>query len=346
MWSRRSRSPWFLTDTRRRRALLASDAGDEIDQRREVDLGALTARLGDLPSTLRPEGRACRAEALQLLAAATAAGMTALTWQDSRYPPRLSVIDDPPAVIWVRGRVEMLSRLFGGDCRIAGCVPPRPDGGRAVGIRSGLPWRHCGQWHGPRRRRRHAPRRTYRPGPDGGRAGLWSGRRVPSRARGADERHRSARGVMSEWGPGVPPLAYHFPLRNRLISGLAAAVVVVEATARSGSLITARYAADQGREVMAVSGNVLSGRNRGAHALIRDGAKIVETADDILKEEIVELDERVELGERVEPAEPVERARGGRKTTRSYGTWIPGRSTMSTRFPSGVGSTAARSWRS
>ena len=89
--------------------------------------------------------------------------------------------------------------------------------------------------------------------------------------------------VMSEWGPGVPPLAYHFPLRNRLISGLAAAVVVVEATARSGSLITARYAADQGREVMAVSGNVLSGRNRGAHALIRDGAKIVETADDILR---------------------------------------------------------------
>ena len=151
--------------------------------------------------------------------------------------------------------------------------------------------------------------------------------------------------VMSEGGPGVPPLAYHFPLRNRLISGLAAAVVV-EATARSGSLITARYAADQGREVMAVSGNVLSGRNRGAHALIRDGAKIIETADDILKEEIVELDERVELGERVEPAGPVVRARGGRKTTRSYGTWIPGRSTMSTRFPSGVGSTAARSWRS
>ena len=90
--------------------------------------------------------------------------------------------------------------------------------------------------------------------------------------------------VVSEYPPGTPPLAFHFPMRNRLISGLSRAVVVIEASDKSGSLITAACAAEQGREVMAVPGNVLSGRNRGGHALIRDGAKIVECADDIVAE--------------------------------------------------------------
>src|SRR5262249_31672221 len=88
----------------------------------------------------------------------------------------------------------------------------------------------------------------------------------------------------SEYPPGMPPLPHHFPQRNRLISGLSRAVVVIEASEKSGSLITAMCALEQGREVMAVPGNVLSGRNRGAHALIRDGAKIVECADDIVGE--------------------------------------------------------------
>ncbi len=90
--------------------------------------------------------------------------------------------------------------------------------------------------------------------------------------------------VVSELVPAAPPLAFHFPQRNRIISGLSLAVVVVEANAKSGSLITARCAADQGREVMAVPGNVLTGRCRGSHGLIRDGAKVVETVDDILEE--------------------------------------------------------------
>jgi DNA processing protein len=90
--------------------------------------------------------------------------------------------------------------------------------------------------------------------------------------------------VMSELPPGTPPLPHHFPLRNRLISGLSLGVVVIEASEKSGSLITAACALEQGREVMAVPGSVLSGRNRGGHALLRDGAKIVESADDIVGE--------------------------------------------------------------
>jgi DNA processing protein len=90
--------------------------------------------------------------------------------------------------------------------------------------------------------------------------------------------------LLSELAAGAPPLPEHFPLRNRVISGISLAVVVVEANEKSGSLITAACALRQGRDVMAVPGSVLSGRNRGSHSLLKDGAKVVETADDILEE--------------------------------------------------------------
>jgi DNA processing protein len=90
--------------------------------------------------------------------------------------------------------------------------------------------------------------------------------------------------VMSEFSFGTPPLPGNFPRRNRIISGLSRAVVVVEAAARSGSLITARLALEQGRDVYAVPGQAGAATAQGTNQLIRDGAKLVETADDILEE--------------------------------------------------------------
>jgi DNA processing protein len=227
---------------------------------------------------------AARQTATALLTAAIPAGVVAISCEDERYPPLLRAIADPPPVLWVRGMVAALSRpavaIVGSRAatpyavevaaRLAGELADRGlvvVSGLARGV-DGAAHRGCLAAGGT----------TV--------AVLGCG---PDVVYPAEHRELTASicqdgTLVSDLGPGAPPLPEHFPLRNRLISGISLAVVVVEASERSGSLITARYALEQGRDVMAVPGSVLSGRNRGSHALLKDGAKVVETADDILEE--------------------------------------------------------------
>jgi DNA processing protein len=113
--------------------------------------------------------------------------------------------------------------------------------------------------------------------------------------------------VLSELPLGSAPHSYHFPRRNRIISGLSLGVVVTEAAVESGSLITARLAGEQGREVFAVPGFVKAENSRGPHSLLKDGARLVESAQDILDELLPQLDAafRERLGARAEIERPM-----------------------------------------
>jgi len=106
----------------------------------------------------------------------------------------------------------------------------------------------------------------------------------PARHRELAHRIAAAGAIVTEYPPGTPPRRQHFPERNRIISGLSVGTLVVEAARRSGSLITARLAAEQGREVFAIPGSIHNPLARGCHRLIRDGAKLIETAEDIMAE--------------------------------------------------------------
>ena len=114
--------------------------------------------------------------------------------------------------------------------------------------------------------------------------GTGPDRVYPARNRDLARRIADAGGIVSEFLPGTPPRKENFPRRNRLISGLARGVLVVEATLSSGSLITARWAGEQGREVFAIPGSIHSPFAKGCHKLIREGAKLVEAAQDVLDE--------------------------------------------------------------
>jgi len=210
-------------------------------------------------------------------------GVDVLTWDDPRYPEHLRTIYDPPPVLYVRGELRPeddwavalvgtrrasaygreAARMLAGDLARAG-----------VTIVSGLARGIDGQAH---------------------RAALEvGGRTIAVLGSGVDiiypwENCKLAEEIVghgalvSEYGLGIPPEASNFPPRNRIISGLSRGVVVVEAGERSGALITADFAADQGRDVFAVPGSIFQRGSQGTNRLIRDGAQPVLCANDVLE---------------------------------------------------------------
>ena len=246
---------------------------------------------------------AVRARAAAALARAASGGIVPIAWSDAAYPPALLAIVDPPPVLWMRGAAGALERpavaivgsRAGSPYALAVAEQLAADlAARGIAVVSGLARgvdsaAHRGALRGWERASHGSGSAQASPyGNAGGStiAVLGSGVDViyPAEHVPLAREIEVSGAVVSEFVPGTPPNPAFFPRRNRVISGLSRAVVVIEAGEKSGSLITARCALEQGRDVLAVPGNVLSGRNRGAHALLRDGAKIVETADDILEE--------------------------------------------------------------
>ena len=209
-------------------------------------------------------------------------GIGVLSWPEERFPSVLRELTDAPPALWYRGVLDVLStravaivgsraasrgalelaEFLGGELAASGVTVVS---GLARGVDSAA---HLG---------------ALRTGRTLAVLGSGVDRVYPREHDGLAHRIVERGLVLSEYPPGVLPLPFHFPMRNRLISGLSRGVIVVEASEQSGSLITAACALEQGREVMAVPGAVLGGRNRGAHALIRDGAAIVESAHDVLE---------------------------------------------------------------
>ena len=210
---------------------------------------------------------------------------------DTAYPAALLDIEDPPLMLYMLGTLASQSdkaiKTIANSLAIVGSRNPTPQGesnarqfarafgGAGICVVSGLALGIDGAAH------------------DG--AMLGGGETIAVVGTGLDRvypkkhldlAHRIARQgmIISEFPLGTPPLTANFPKRNRIISGLSRGTLVVEAALQSGSLITARLAAEQGKEVFAIPGSIHSPQSRGCHALIKQGAKLVEVAQDVLEE--------------------------------------------------------------
>lgn len=211
-------------------------------------------------------------------------GHSLLTLQDPRYPPRLREIHDPPPLLFIEGNPALLNIP---QLAMVGSRHPTRNGEetafefahylsqRGLLISSGLAYGIDAASH------------------RGALAG--SGKTLGVAATGLDiiypAKHRELRqeiiyhGILiSEYTPGTPVRSHYFPRRNRIISGLSLGVLVVEAALGSGSLLTARLASEQGREVFAIPGSIHNPLAKGCHALLKEGAKLAESANDILEE--------------------------------------------------------------
>lgn len=252
----------------------------------EADFAALRLLVADAVARAlsQPPPAATAALIDATLAWADAPGQRVLTLADPAYPPYLSEIPDPPLLLYVRGRSELL--------RAPGVALVGSRNATAQGVANAEAFAHALSAAGLSIVSGLAlgiDAAAHRGGLRGvgstiAVTGTGVDRVYPERHRGLADAIAAQGCVVSEFALGAPALPMNFPRRNRIISGLSRGVLVVEAAAQSGSLITARMAAEQGREVFAIPGSIHSALSKGCHALIRQGAKLVESAADVLEE--------------------------------------------------------------
>jgi DNA processing protein len=242
---------------------------------------------------LMPEGCAdLTQDTLDWLQVGTGPGRCVLTLGDADYPAPLLDIPDPPLMLYAMGQTAQLATLRAEQAlAMVGSRNPTPQGAEnaryfasslaASGliVVSGLALGVDGAAHeGALQGATKGQLATIAV------VGTGLDRVYPRQHR--ELAHRIAQNglILSEYPLGTPPLSPNFPRRNRLISGLSQATLVVEAALQSGSLITAKQALEQGRDVMAIPGSIHSTQAKGCHALIKQGAKLVESAQDVLEE--------------------------------------------------------------
>ena len=273
------------------RLIRSENVGPIIFQQLLARYGTAAAALRALPELARRGGRRraikqCSTAAAEAeLAAAAAVGARPLASCEAAYPPRLAALPDPPPLIYVLGDVARLARpavaMVGARNASASAIRYTRrlagDLGRkgllvASGLARGIDTAaHTGALDG---------------GAGGGTMAVLAGGVdvvYPAENQALYEAIVSQGAVISEMPPGTRPQARHFPRRNRLISGLALGVIVIEAAERSGSLITVRFALEQGREVFAVPGSPMDPRCRGSNRLIRQGAILIQDADEVVE---------------------------------------------------------------
>ncbi len=207
-----------------------------------------------------------------------------VTLGDPRYPSELLQTADPPLLLYAQGEVTLLQRL---SVAMVGSRSPTPQGlenAKAfstqlseadITVVSGLAMGIDGAAHEGALMARGSTIAVVGTGLD---------RVYPRRHLSLARRIAKVGLIVSEFSVGTPPIAAHFPMRNRIIAGLSRGTLVVEAALQSGSLITARLASEAGRDVFAIPGSIHAPQSRGCHALIKQGAKLVECTEDVLEE--------------------------------------------------------------
>ncbi|MCQ0968943.1 DNA-processing protein DprA (plasmid) [Paracoccus sp. TK19116] len=247
--------------------------------------GSLAASLDALPGIAQAAGiedyaPCSTATAEAELRAGQRAGARLLRFDHPDYPDQLRQIDDAPPVLWLRGDPARLKDqpLAVIGARNASSLGLRMARGMAAALGEAGHVVVSGLARGIDTAAHNASL------PTGTVAVMAGGIDVIYPAENAVLAAQIAEkgALLSELPPGTEPMARHFPMRNRIISGLAQAVIVIEAAHRSGSLLTAKNALDQGREVMAVPGHPMDARAAGCNALIRDGATLVRSAQDVI----------------------------------------------------------------